>query len=107
MPFARGSSRPRDQTCISCVSCIAVGSLSTWEALCLLDITANLCPHSSICNNGTVDFFFQSLVVLELNEIEFTNLRLGKVMNFFLPIENLEGEKYVLERGPEKPIISK
>lgn len=27
-------------------------------------------------------------------------------MNFFLPIENLEGEKYVLERGPEKPIIS-
>ena len=58
MPFARGSSRPRDWTCISCVSCIAVGSLSTWEALCLLDITANLCPHSPICNKGTVDFFF-------------------------------------------------
>lgn len=45
-------------------------------------------------------------MVLELNEIEFTDLRLGKVMNFFLPIENLEGEKYVLERGPERPIIS-
>ena len=27
---SRGSSRPRNQTCISCVSCIAGGFLTTW-----------------------------------------------------------------------------
>ena len=29
MPFSRGSSRPRDQTCISCGSCIAEGFFTT------------------------------------------------------------------------------
>ena len=36
MPFSRGSSRPRDWTCISCVSCIAgifFTHWATWEAL--------------------------------------------------------------------------
>ena len=32
MPSSRGSSRPRNQTCISCVSCIA-GGFSTAEPL--------------------------------------------------------------------------
>ena len=32
MPSSRGSSQPRDQTCISCVSCIA-GSFFTTELL--------------------------------------------------------------------------
>ena len=27
VPFSRGSSHPRDQTCVSCVSCIAGGFL--------------------------------------------------------------------------------
>ena len=35
MPFSKGSSRPRDQTCYSCISCVAVGFFThwvTWEA---------------------------------------------------------------------------
>ena len=31
IPFSRGSSRPRDQTHISCVSCIAGRFFTTWE----------------------------------------------------------------------------
>ena len=35
IPFSRGSSRPRDQTCVSCISCIGRWILyhcATWEA---------------------------------------------------------------------------
>ena len=31
MPFSRGSSLPRDRTCISCVSCIADGFFTCWN----------------------------------------------------------------------------
>ena len=52
----------------------------------LLDITANLCFCPPICKSGIVSLvLFLSLVVLELNETEFKNLRdLGNVM-YFLP----------------------
>ena len=41
IPFSRGSSRPRDQTRISCVSCTDRWSLYTWEVTFLLSFKYN------------------------------------------------------------------
>ena len=40
MPSSRGSSQPRDQTCIPYISCIGITTSPTWEALLVCEMSA-------------------------------------------------------------------
>ena len=52
MPSSRGSSQPRDQTCVSCVSCTA-GGFFTSESLGKPSAKAHECPNSTVCTTST------------------------------------------------------